>query len=271
MSKGNDLFLVAHFMKGRGVMITTEKNIALLIDAENIPAKYIDIIIDEANKQGTVNIRRIYGDWTNNQLHPWKDKCLEHGLSQIQQYSYTPRKNSSDFSLVIDAMDILYRKKVDSFCIVSSDSDFTKLVTRLKEDNIYVFGLGESKTPLSLVNACETFSYLDKMIPMETITKKTEEKKDKSKTTKVKSGITPLKTIHVALSTLVNENSNENGWAHLSLVAVQLRKKYPAFHPRNYGKDMKFMDFLRKTEKYEFKKMKSVMYIKIVRKKKKVA
>ena len=138
-------------------------NIALLIDAENISSDYAQLIIDEANKYGKITYRRIYGDWTTTTLSKWKTKCIEYGITPIQQYTYVSKKNSSDFTLIIDAMDILYKSKVDAFCIVTSDSDFTKLVTRLKEDNMYVFGMGESKTPTSLVSACEHFAYLDKM------------------------------------------------------------------------------------------------------------
>lgn len=143
------------------------KYIALLIDAENISSSYVEKIIDEANKYGVITIRRVYGDWTTPQLNPWKVKINEFGLTPVQQYAYTTGKNASDFTLIIDAMDILYKDKVNSFCIVTSDSDFTKLVTRLREDNMFVFGMGESKTPISLVNSCEQFAYLDKMVSAE--------------------------------------------------------------------------------------------------------
>ena len=141
--------------------LTMDYNIALLIDAENISADYISYIIDEANKFGTITYRHVYGDWTTDLLKPWKPKCIEYSLTPVQQYAYVTGKNVSDFTLIIEAMDILYKGKVDCFCLVSSDSDFTKLVTRLKEDSMLVIGMGETKTPMSLVNSCEKFIYLD--------------------------------------------------------------------------------------------------------------
>ena len=239
------------------------KYIALLIDAENISPSYIEKIIDEANKYGTITYRRIYGDWTTPQLNPWKEKINEFGLTPVQQYAYTKGKNSSDFSLIIDAMDILYRDKVNSFCIVSSDSDFTKLVTRLREDNIFVFGMGEEKTPLSLVNSCEAFAYLDKMgIPEEEI--KPVEIPEKPKTTKKRniSSITPKRRIKMELKNIINENLEDDGWAYWSLIAQQLQKKFPGFHPRNYGNNMKPLIFFEKMTDFEIKRDGTITYIK---------
>jgi uncharacterized LabA/DUF88 family protein len=249
-----------------------DKSIALLIDSENISAEYIGLIIDEANKNGKINYRRVYGDWTTDQLRPWKTKCIEYGLTPVQQYSYTARKNASDFTLIIDAMDILYGGKVDSFCIVSSDSDFTKLVTRLKEDNMLVFGMGESKTPISLVNSCETFTYLDKMREIET--PKVEEvkvennhkanknpKKDKQDSID-ESSITPLVKIINDLKVINNDSIDDDGWAHWSLVAQLFQKKYPGFHPRNYGKNTKTLAFFETRKEFEFKKEGTLVYIK---------
>jgi len=232
-----------------------DKSIALLIDAENISPKYIEIIIDEANKYGKINYRRVYGDWTTPQLNPWKQKVSEFGLTPVQQYAYTKGKNSSDFTLIIDAMDILYSGKVNSFCIVSSDSDFTKLVTRLREDNMFVFGMGESKTPISLVNSCETFSYLDKMLNVDS-----EEKPTKGKATKTTS-ITPLRKIKKELMNIINTNLEDDGWAYWSLIAQLLQKKYPGFHPRNYGKTMRPVEFFEKMPEFQVKKVNTVIYI----------
>ncbi|HPJ24146.1 MAG TPA: NYN domain-containing protein, partial [Bacillota bacterium] len=190
------------------------KYIALLIDAENISSNYVEKIIDEANKYGTLTIRRIYGDWTTPQLNPWKSKINEFGLTPVQQYAYTTGKNSSDFTLIIDAMDILYKDKVGGFCIVTSDSDFTKLVTRLREDNMFIIGMGESKTPLSLVNSCEAFAYLDKMIAAEAAEAAAEEKTEveaevvdeSKKKAKSISSITPKRRIKMELKNLIEEN-----------------------------------------------------------------
>ncbi|MBU1020503.1 MAG: NYN domain-containing protein, partial [Firmicutes bacterium] len=140
-----------------------DRSMAILIDAENISPKYIGLIIDEANKHGKLNYRRIYGDWTTVKLKKWKDACLKYALTPVQQFVSISGKNSSDFSLVIDAMDILYGGKTLGFCIISSDGDFTKLITRLKEDDMYLIGMGEEKTPISLVNSYESFTYLDKL------------------------------------------------------------------------------------------------------------
>ncbi len=242
------------------------KNIALLIDAENISPKYIEIIIDEANKYGKINYRRVYGDWTTPQLNPWKDKINEFGLTPVQQYAYTSGKNISDFTLIIDAMDILYTNKVNSFCIVSSDSDFTKLVTRLREDNMFVFGMGESKTPIALVNSCETFSYLDKMLAAE---EEEENKKKKTKTNgkkatvnqKNESSITPLNRVKSELKNIINSNLEDDGWAYWSLIAQLLQKKFPGFHPRNYGQNIRPLAFFQKMKDFEVKKQNTVIYI----------
>ncbi|MFP4478937.1 MAG: NYN domain-containing protein [Candidatus Izemoplasmatales bacterium] len=245
-----------------------DKNIALLIDAENISPSYIEIIIDEANKYGKINYRRVYGDWTTPQLNPWKQKMNEFGLTPVQQYAYTSGKNSSDFTLIIDAMDILYSGKVNSFCIVSSDSDFTKLVTRLREDNMFVFGMGESKTPISLVNSCETFSYLDKMLSSYDIEEKPAKRKAVKTTTDVfqpeanKTSITPLRKIKQELKNMINSNTEDDGWAYWSLIAQLIQKKYPGFHPRNYGKNMRPVEFFEKMKDFDVKKEDTVIYIK---------
>ncbi len=245
------------------------KSIALLIDAENISPSYVEIIIDEANKYGTINYRRVYGDWTTPQLNPWKLKMSEFGLTPVQQYAYTSGKNASDFTLIIDAMDILYSGKVNSFCIVSSDSDFTKLVTRLREDNMFVFGMGESKTPISLVNSCETFAYLDKMlasdkqISEEEIKPESESTSSKKSKTKSKtvSSITPLRRIKQELKNIINSNLEDDGWAYWSLIAQMLLKKFPGFHPRNYGDNIRPLFFFEKMKEFEVKRETTVIYI----------
>ncbi len=244
------------------------KSIALLIDAENISPNYIEIIIDEANKYGKINYRRVYGDWTTPQLNPWKQRISEFGMTPVQQYAYTSGKNASDFTLIIDAMDILYSGKVNAFCIVSSDSDFTKLVTRLREDDMFVFGMGESKTPISLVNSCETFSYLDKMLaatkpPLVVEDKKEEVKPQKRKNGnhKIESSITPIDKVKMELKNIVNDNVEDDGWAYWSLIAQLFQKKFPGFHPRNYGDNMKPLQFFEKMDEFEFKKVNTVIHI----------
>ncbi len=138
--------------------------IALLIDAENVSPKYIKVILDELSLYGTPAYKRIYGDWTNPEMSSWKKRLLENNLTPIQQFSYTQGKNASDSAMIIDAMDILYANNCDGFCLVSSDSDFTRLASRLRESRMYVIGMGESKTPMSFKSACDTFKYLDVLI-----------------------------------------------------------------------------------------------------------
>lgn len=242
------------------------KYIALLIDAENISPNYIEKIIDEANKYGTITIRRVYGDWTTPQLNPWKNKINEFGLTPVQQYAYTTGKNASDFTLIIDAMDILYKDKVNVFCIVTSDSDFTKLVTRLREDNMFVIGMGESKTPLSLVNSCEAFAYLDKMVgTAEAEDEKVEKVEVKtvstSKKSKSISSITPKRRIKLELKNIIEENLEDDGWAYWSLIAQLLIKKFPAFHPRNYGSNVKPLAFFEKMKEFEVKREGTITFI----------
>ena len=144
-----------------------DKKIAVLIDADNVSDKYIKYIIDEISNHGTPTYKRIYGDWTKPQLASWKNVLLNYSISPIQQYSYTTGKNSTDAALIIDAMDILYSNNVDGFCIVSSDSDFTKLAARLREAGMYVIGMGEKKTPTPFISACEKFKYLEVLASME--------------------------------------------------------------------------------------------------------
>lgn len=141
--------------------MSEELTYALLIDAENVSHKYIKIILDELSNSGTVTYRRIYGDWTDSSNNGWKDVLLENSVTPVQQYSYTQGKNASDSAMIIDAMDILYSDNVGGFCLVSSDSDFTRLASRIRESNKNVIGMGESKTPKAFIAACNSFKYLD--------------------------------------------------------------------------------------------------------------
>jgi uncharacterized LabA/DUF88 family protein len=252
-------------------MENIEKSMAILIDAENISSKYIGLIIDDANKHGKLNYRRIYGDWTSTKLKKWKDACLNYALTPVQQFSSKSGKNSSDFSLVIDAMDILNSGKVNGFCIISSDGDFTKLITRLKEDDMYVVGMGEEKTPISLVSSFESFTYLDKLFKVIE-----EEKKVKAENEKKSNGKKPLPTIDSKdtsitpevkivsyLKILIHNESDEEGWAYWGTVADLLKKKYPGFHPRNYGKNMKELRFFKEMKEFTTKTENTSLYIRI--------
>lgn len=141
--------------------MSKEQQYAVLVDAENVSPKYINIIFDEASNYGVTTYRRIYGDWTSTLNNGWKDVLLDNSITPIQQYSYTHGKNASDSAMIIDAMDILYTESVDGFIIVSSDSDFTRLASRLRESGMKVIGMGESKTPNAFISACNSFKYLD--------------------------------------------------------------------------------------------------------------
>ena len=152
---------VPKVMIREGNGMENDRRFALLIDADNISPKYIDIILTETVNYGIASVRRIYGDWTNNSKQSWKDCLLRKSLTPVQQYSYTTGKNSSDSAMIIDAMDILYGNHVDGFIIATSDSDFTTLARRLREDGKMVIGMGESKTPMAFIKACEQFKTLD--------------------------------------------------------------------------------------------------------------
>jgi len=219
-----------------------EKNLALLIDAENISPDYMSIIRDEANKYGNLSYKRIYGDWSSPNLVKWRKICNEYNLDPIQQFNYVSNKSTSDFTLVIDAMDILYRGSVQGFVIVSSDSDFTKLVSRLRENSMFVMGMGESKTPLSLVNSVDLFTYLDKIKKI----RDTSDAKRKVKAPNGKddsAGIIPLEDLIEVLSNIISENADELGWAYWSNTNNTLVRKYPGFDPRNYGFKGKALQF----------------------------
>lgn len=208
--------------------------LAVLIDADNVPYSNIKGVMEEIAKYGTPTFKRIYGDWTKPTVSGWKNVLLENAITPIQQYSYTSGKNSSDSALIIDAMDILYSGKVDGFCIISSDSDFTRLATRLREAGMKVFGIGQKKTPGPFIVACDKFIYME-IIPMveeapATATKAAPAKpKQKPAVDKVS-----RETIKL-LRTTINDLADENGWAFLGDVGNLLLKKQPNFDPRNYG------------------------------------
>jgi len=215
--------------------------IAILIDSDNIASKYIKHILDELAKYGTATYKRIYGNWTDSHAESWKKVLLEYAITPIQQYSYTTGKNSTDSAMIIDAMDILYSGNVDGFCIVSSDSDFTRLAVRLREAGKLVIGMGEKKTPSPFITACEKFIYLEMLLPekikKESKTKKTV-KQDKEITDEnkpQKKEVTSKKEIVHALTDIINDVSGDDGWAYLGDVFNLLSKRYPDFDSRLYG------------------------------------
>ncbi|GGZ70543.1 NYN domain-containing protein [Algibacter mikhailovii] len=205
-----------------------DTKIAVLIDGDNIPSKYISEMMEEIAKYGTPTIKRIYGDWTKPHLSKWKNVLLENAITPIQQYGYTTGKNATDSAMIIDAMDILYSEKVNGFCLVSSDSDFTKLATRLREAAMVVYGMGEKKTPDPFIVACDKFIYLE-------ILKKDTEKQEGTKNQQKQHlyNITP-KIIRL-LKNSVEDAADDDGWAFLGDVGSLILKKQPNFDSRNFG------------------------------------
>jgi uncharacterized LabA/DUF88 family protein len=210
---------------------TGELRLAVLIDAENVPYKNIKGILEEVAKYGTPTIKRIYADWTSPAITGWKNSLLENAITPIQQYSYTSGKNSSDSAMIIDAMDILYSEKVDGFCIVSSDSDFTRLATRLREAGMRVIGIGERKTPNSFIVACDKFIYIE-IISMH-VKNKAADTDEYSKESVIAQETKPS-TLEVdeklinLIATSVNDVADESGWAFLGEVGNLISKKQPA-------------------------------------------
>src|SRR5438876_10985318 len=205
--------------------------LAVLIDADNIPYRLISGILEEIAKYGLPTFKRIYADWTKPHVAGWKTVLLDHAITPVQQYSYTTGKNSSDSALIIDAMDILYTGRVDGFCVVSSDSDFTRLATRLREAGMKVFGMGEQKTPAAFRAACDKFIYieiLDQPGPSPKQIKLADLRK-KEVISKVDKSLVNL------ITTSINDIADENGWAFLGELGNLLLKKRPDFDPRNYG------------------------------------
>ncbi|HKL71346.1 MAG TPA: NYN domain-containing protein, partial [Marinilabiliaceae bacterium] len=208
-------------------------NLAVLIDGDNIPSAHVKEMMEEIAKYGNPTIKRIYGDWTKPHLTKWKELLLENAITPIQQYAYTTGKNATDSAMIIDAMDILYSEKVNGFCLVSSDSDFTRLATRLREAGMQVIGIGERKTPNPFIVACDKFIYI------EIIRGQAEGKEDADANQKGKpkensfDKVTP-KVIKLIAST-ISDLSDEDGWAFLGDVGSLLQKKQPNFDSRNYG------------------------------------
>jgi uncharacterized LabA/DUF88 family protein len=217
----------------------SDLKLAVLIDADNIPYSNIKGMLDEIAKLGIPTIKRIYGDWTKPTVSGWKPALLEHAITPVQQYSYTSGKNATDSAMIIDAMDILHSEKVDGFCLVSSDSDFTRLATRLRESGMLVIGIGEKKTPNPFIVACDKFIYIEIISAAEI--KQIEAAPIASKT---KIPATPSPVIKVdsidnefikLLRTSINDVTDDNGWAFLAEVGALIIKKKPDFDPRNYG------------------------------------
>lgn len=220
-----------------------KSNIAVLIDGDNAQPKLLKEIIEEVSKYGKATIRRIYGDWTTSQMNSWKAIINQHSISPIQKFSYTTGKNSTDGSLIIDAMDILHGNKIEGFCIVSSDSDYTGLAKRIREEGLFVMGIGEKKTPEAFVKSCEVFTFTENLKNEQTYQnekngatklksiKQNTNQKVKEIIEKVKLSRADLKTIDKAFDISTNEDEN----AYISTLGLNIRKIDPSFDPRSYG------------------------------------
>lgn len=226
----------------------SEQKMAVLIDADNVPYSSIKEMLEEVARNGTPTIKRIYADWTKPNANGWKAVLLENAITPIQQYSYTSGKNSSDSALIIDAMDILYSQQVDAFCIVSSDSDFTRLATRLRESGKKVMGIGEKKTPLPFITACDKFVYIE-ILKQKTAPSKSEEKQKENK-----KEMTPMNKVDKSLMTFLKDSvsdlADETGWTFLGELGNFLIKKKRDFDPRNYG-FQKLLPLIKSTNEFD--------------------
>ena len=217
--------------------------LAVLIDGDNIPSAYVKEMMEEIAKYGNPTIKRIYGDWTKPHLTKWKNVLLENAVTPIQQYGYTQGKNATDSAMIIDAMDILYSEKVDGFCLVSSDSDFTRLATRLREAGMNVIGIGEKKTPEPFIVACDRFIYIE-------ILKNQSKEESKEKETKKNDYDKITNKVIKLIASTISDVADDDGWAFLGDVGSLLQKKQPNFDSRNYG-FQKLTPMINSIDKFE--------------------
>jgi len=236
---------------------TKDLRLAVLIDADNIPYSNVKEMMEEIAKYGTPTFKRIYADWTKPHVAGWKNVLLENAITPIQQYSYTSGKNATDSAMIIDAMDILYTGRVDGFCIVSSDSDFTRIATRLREAGMKVFGIGEKKTPLPFISACDKFIYLEILKTHQETVKSPVPSKD-AKTEPQENEV--IRSIDKGLIRLIadsiNDIADEDGWAFLGNLGTLLLKKKPDFDSRNYGY-AKLLPLIKSISKFQIDERKS--------------
>jgi Fe-S-cluster formation regulator IscX/YfhJ len=218
-----------------------DPRLAVLIDADNIPHSNVKGMLEEIAKYGTPTFKRIYGDWTRPSISGWKSVLLENAITPVQQYGYTKGKNSTDSAMIIDAMDILYSGKVDGFCLVSSDSDFTRLATRLREAGMKVIGIGERKTPSPFIIACDKFIYLEIINSSSGTAESNVIRKNPGKPARSKPKSEEndqqgqIRKARRFIASSITDLADENGWAYLGDVGNLILKKQPDFDPRNYG------------------------------------
>ncbi len=201
--------------------------LAVLIDADNAPPSIAEGLLSEIAKYGVGSVKRIYGDWTTPRLNGWKEVLLEHAIQPYQQFGYTRGKNATDSAMIIDAMDLLYTRRFDGFCLVSSDSDFTRLASRIREEGYIVYGFGEQKTPKSFVSACDKFIYTEVLRSEESAEPKVRQKRPQELKRDTK--------LVALFRNAIEAASDESGWAQLGTVGSYIAKQSPEFDPRNYG------------------------------------
>lgn len=235
-----------------------EKKYAILIDAENVSNKYVKLIMDEISTYGIATYKRLYGDYTQPSVTAWIPSLKEYAITPIFQCNYTHNKNASDSALIIDAMDILYTGNVNGFCIVTSDSDYTKLAMRLRESGMTVIGMGEQKTPNSLVAACEEFKFLDLLYnsPGSEEPETTAEEAEPEKVNEVKKNLPSLKSVEREVVSIINSKAEPDGWVNISEIGTNLPKRVPGFDPRNYKCD-KLRQFIELFKTIEVKSVRN--------------
>lgn len=236
-----------------------DKRYAVLIDSDNISSKYIASILDEMTKYGVVTYKRIYGDWTSSQANKWKKELMENSITPIQQFRNTVGKNATDSTLIIDAMDILYTHSVDGFCIVSSDGDFTRLASRLRESGMHVIGMGENKTPRSFRAACTVFTDLELLLD-QTVDVASSKAGSKGKSQKKVENVIPQKAIENDIIEIITENDNRGKETGLGEIGSRLQKKYSDFDVRNYGYSS-LSTFIDETAAFDVKRKDSTVFV----------
>ena len=206
---------------------TSQNRLAVLIDADNAQPSITEGLLSEVAKYGIASVKRIYGDWTTPSLTGWKSVLLEHSVQPVQQFRYTVGKNATDSAMIIDAMDLLYTKRFEGFCLVSSDSDFTRLASRIREEGLLVYGFGERKTPKAFVSACDKFIFTEVL--------RFQENAEPGVKPKTASELKRDAKLVALLRNALDAASDESGWAHLGAVGSNIAKQAPEFDPRNYG------------------------------------
>lgn len=248
----------------------TSRKIAVLIDAENISCKYAKLALDEAARFGTVICKRIYADWSSNGTAPWRKVVQDYSIHPIQQFSNVAGKNASDSAMIIDAMDLLHEGRLQGFCLISSDSDFTRLASRLRESEMLVVGMGEQKTPSSFINACDKFLYMDILLKEQEKEASPVEKAKPTQGGKAKASVIAAdsktaqpddvllkpgmnkEAIITTIAELIDENSDEDGWYFMGELGNRLLSQYPDFDARNFGFS-KLTAFVKSIGIYDFR------------------